>query len=207
MSERKYYCVCDDDSKFETMTKEQILTAIAQAMETGEIGNCDTGFITTIKETNSGEHLKFWIGTRAQYNAVRVKDGYCLYIISDDTTKEDFERSVTSINERLTALETKQSVRFENWETTLENNGSSSHDCGGTVTMVIVTARYKNAGPIMTGTWTPATSGMENLFYGKLGANNSLDNWNTTVTISGSKVTVTRGAAGNITYYCTAVIV
>ena len=202
-----YYVICDDDSKHESMTKEQILAAITQAIETGSIGNCDTGFVTKIKETNSGEYLTFWVGTRAQYNAVRVKDGRCLYVISDDTTKEDFERSVTSINERLTALETKQSVRFVNWETTLENNGSSTHDCGGTVTMVLVTARYKNDGPIITGTWTPATSGMENLFYGKLGTNNAIDNWNTTVTISGSQVTVPRGAAGNITYYCTAVIV
>ena len=31
MSERKYYCYCDSNCKFETMTKEQILAAIEQA--------------------------------------------------------------------------------------------------------------------------------------------------------------------------------
>lgn len=36
MSGRKYYCYCDSNCKFETMTKEQILAAIAQAAAGGE---------------------------------------------------------------------------------------------------------------------------------------------------------------------------
>ena len=41
---RKYYCICESNCKFETMTKEQILAAIAQAVETGSVGDVDTGF-------------------------------------------------------------------------------------------------------------------------------------------------------------------
>lgn len=85
MSERKYYCMCDSNCKFETMTKEQILAAIAQAVETGSVGNCDTGFITKVKETNSGGYVTFWVGTQAQYNAVAEKESNCMYIITDDT--------------------------------------------------------------------------------------------------------------------------
>lgn len=36
MSGRKYYCYCDSNCKFETMTKEQILSAIAQAAAGGD---------------------------------------------------------------------------------------------------------------------------------------------------------------------------
>lgn len=88
-SERKYYCFCEDNCKFETMTKEQILAAIAQAVETGSIGNCDTGFITKVKETNSGNYITIWVGTHAQFNAIETKATNCLYIFTDDTTTAD----------------------------------------------------------------------------------------------------------------------
>lgn len=86
---RKYYCMCDSNCKFETMTKEQILAAIAQAMETGVVGDVDTGFVTKLKELNTGSAVTVWVGTRAQYNAITEKAGNCLYIITDDTTSED----------------------------------------------------------------------------------------------------------------------
>lgn len=86
---RKFYCMCDSNCKYETMTKEQILAAIAQAVETGSVGDCDTGFITKVKETNSGGYVTFWVGTQAQYNALAENELNCLYIITDDTTKAD----------------------------------------------------------------------------------------------------------------------
>lgn len=89
MSERKYYCLCESNCKFETMTKEQILAAIAQAIETGSVGDVDTGFVTKLKDMNYGTALTVWIGTRAQYNAITERAKNCLYIITDDTTSED----------------------------------------------------------------------------------------------------------------------
>jgi hypothetical protein len=73
------------------MTKEQILAAIAQAVETGSVGNCDTGFITKVKEQNSGGSVTFWVGTQAQYNALEEKASNCMYIITDDTTTADMK--------------------------------------------------------------------------------------------------------------------
>lgn len=100
----------------------------------------------------------------------------------------------------------RNNVRFESWNIALANNASNAQTCAGTVVAVIVAARYKNTGPILTGVWTPQTSGMENAFYGYLG-DNVLDKWQTTVTISDKTVTVTRGGDGSITYYCTAIII
>jgi hypothetical protein len=87
--EKKYYCYCDSNCKYETMTREQILAAIAQAVETGSVGNCDTGFITKLKEQNGGNGVTLWVGTQAQYNAIATKAQNCLYIITDDTTCDD----------------------------------------------------------------------------------------------------------------------
>ena len=89
MSERKYYCLCDSNCKFETMTKEQIIAAITQAMETGSVGNVDTGFVTKIKEMNRGEPLTFWVGTTAQYNALPEIVTGCMYIITDEKSAAD----------------------------------------------------------------------------------------------------------------------
>lgn len=97
MSERKYYCFCGSNCKYETMTKEQILAAITQAVETGSVGDCDTGFVTKLKEQNAGNYVTFWVGTQAQYNAIETKATNCLYILTDDTTKEDFEKFADDI--------------------------------------------------------------------------------------------------------------
>lgn len=92
MSERKVYCLCDANCKHETMTKQQIMTAIAQAISTGVVSDIDAGFITKVKENNGGRYVSFWVGTQAQYNAIEYPEANCLYIITDDTTKEDLEK-------------------------------------------------------------------------------------------------------------------
>lgn len=110
MSERKYYVLCENNCKFESMTKEQILTAIEQAISTGEIGDCDTGFITRIKEQNNGAGLTFWVGTQAEYNALDPKVNNCFYIITDDTTTADIAREIETLKERLSPVEEKQNT-------------------------------------------------------------------------------------------------
>lgn len=83
MSDRKYYCFCDSNCKFETMTKEQIMAAIAQAAQSGLVFDEDAAFITKVKEANAGNLLSFWVGTQAQYNALQTIDSKCYYIITD----------------------------------------------------------------------------------------------------------------------------
>lgn len=93
--EKKYYCFCGSNCKYETMTKEQILAAIAQAVATGSVGDCDTGFITKVKETNNGGYVTFWVGTQAQYNALETHEKGCMYIFTDGTTDADIAAALT----------------------------------------------------------------------------------------------------------------
>lgn len=95
---RTYYVISDDNCKFESMTREQILAAITQAIEQGDISDIDTGFVTKLKEMNRNNALKFWIGTTAEYNAIQTKETNCFYILSDDTELDDLETAISSIN-------------------------------------------------------------------------------------------------------------
>lgn len=70
MSEKKYYLVCDDDNRFEGMTKEQIIAAIAEA--TGYLPSGADAVITKIKESNANKALTFWLGTETEFNALGV---------------------------------------------------------------------------------------------------------------------------------------
>lgn len=106
MSERTYYCFCDANCKHETMTREQILTAITQAASGSPVIDPDAGVITKVKEMNAGGYVTFWVGTQAQYNALQGNIAQnCFYIITDDTTKEDFEAALDEQRTRIDSLE------------------------------------------------------------------------------------------------------
>ena len=114
MSGRKYYCFCDSNCKFETMTKEQILAAIAQAAETGLTIDEDAAFITKVKEMNAGGMVSFWVGTQAQYNALESVDKSCVYIITDSKKEEELQAKLQEI--KSIAEERPQAVLL--WENT-----------------------------------------------------------------------------------------
>ncbi len=104
---RKYYCFCEANCKFETMTKEQILAAIAQAAETGLVFDADAAFITKVKEGNAGNNLTFWMGTQAQYNALVLKgekDPKCFYILTDCDAPAELTQKVKDLQNRLDSL-------------------------------------------------------------------------------------------------------
>lgn len=107
MADRKYYVFCEDNCKFESMTKEQILTAITQAVETGSIQDVDTGFVTKIVEQNRQIALSFWVGTSAEYNAIENKAANCFYIITDDVIKADLLNEINTLKSSLEAAEAK----------------------------------------------------------------------------------------------------
>lgn len=93
---KKYYVMCGNKCLYEGMTKEQILTAIQQAISTGEIKDVDTGFITKVKEQNRGVALSFWLGTTAEYNAIKAAGKVvqnCLYILTDETFAADMQNA------------------------------------------------------------------------------------------------------------------
>lgn len=94
---RKYYCFCDANCKHETMTKEQILAAIAQLLEGGAVYDPDAAVVSKVKESNAGQTVTFWRGTAAQYNAIEEKDPNCFYIVTDDTTLSDISNIIAEI--------------------------------------------------------------------------------------------------------------
>lgn len=104
--ERRYFVICEDNCKFESMTKEQIIEAIAEA--TGETPvHIDDAFITKIKELNANNQLKWWVGTEAQYNALEEKDLTTLYIIYDASEYDDLLVEIQELQAQIEALNEK----------------------------------------------------------------------------------------------------
>lgn len=131
MDGRKYYVLCGINCKFESMTKEQILTAIAQAVETGEIKDVDTGFVTKIKEQNRGAALSFWIGTTAEYNALEEKTANCFYICTDDTTGDDLKKSIDELREGINgAIEHTNNLATYEVRLTMEGGKAAPYGTG-----------------------------------------------------------------------------
>lgn len=91
----------DSKSNFESMTKEQILEAIAQAIQTGQIAELDTGFITILKEINKGKALRFWVGTSAEFNALEQQETNVLYIKIDDTSAQDISAALQAMGDEI----------------------------------------------------------------------------------------------------------
>lgn len=125
-NERKFYCLCEHNCKFETMTKEQILAAITQAVEAGAIGDVDKGFVSRVVEQNKQGTLYFWVGTQAEYNALETIASDCHYFITDDSTKADIYATIAQFADYLKAVEEKTNafgaVLFE------DTNGVAAKD-------------------------------------------------------------------------------
>lgn len=91
------YVICDQNCKFVGMTKEQILTAIMQAVESGTITNVDAGFITTLKTINN-HSIKFFYGEQAEYDALTEDQKKNVFaIITNDPTKESLTNALDAI--------------------------------------------------------------------------------------------------------------
>lgn len=100
MATPKVYVICDNNCKFESMTKEQILAAIVQAVNEGTIGDIDTGFITVVKTIN-GTPLSFFVGSQAEYNELSEEQQKNLFaIITDDRTKEALFAAINEASQK-----------------------------------------------------------------------------------------------------------
>ena len=111
MADRKYYVLCQSNCKYESMTKEQIIAAIAEA--TGKTPtDIDAAFISKIKEINKGATVQIWIGETAEYNALVAngeKRGDVIYIKTDDSALADlqnyFTQEINRVNNEVAQLE------------------------------------------------------------------------------------------------------
>lgn len=107
MATPKVYVICDQNCKFEGLTKEQILTAIYNAVNNGTVGNIDAGFISTIKTIN-GLPLRFFVGEAAEYNALTDAEKENLYaIITNDAAGEGILEAIDSLKTYTDELDRK----------------------------------------------------------------------------------------------------
>lgn len=101
--ERTYYVLCDDNCRFEGMTKEQIIEAIAEA--TGATPtHIDDAFITKLKEQNANKALKFWLGTTAQYNAIEEPEENVFYILTDENFADDVDAEIEALRDEINGI-------------------------------------------------------------------------------------------------------
>lgn len=112
VDEKNVYAVDEYKNQFLTMTKEQILTAIINAVNKGEIGNIDAGFVTKIQEMNDLQALRIWVGTMAEFQALEEKDAETLYLFTDDPTVTEIEQKLTELEQELDLL-TQRVVALE----------------------------------------------------------------------------------------------
>ena len=112
VDEKNVYAVDEYKNQFLTMTKEQILTAIINAVNKGEIGNIDAGFVTKIQEMNDLQALRIWVGTMAEFQALEEKDTETLYLFTDDPTVNEIEQKLTELEQELDLL-TQRVVALE----------------------------------------------------------------------------------------------
>ena len=119
MSEKKYFCLCGSNCKYETMTKEQIIDALAAATPAAHIedgvlyltldGGADVGedaaFITQIREGNAGGNVSVWVGTEAEFNALspavkadafvaRIDESGKVYVCKDDSFMQLLKKAI-----------------------------------------------------------------------------------------------------------------
>ena len=106
MADVNVYVFSGDNCKYESMTKEQILAAIQQAVSTHEITDVDTGFVTKIKERNQNKQLQFWVGKQSEYEAIPTKDENTFYIVTDDSSFDDIADAVNQMQADVGSMQT-----------------------------------------------------------------------------------------------------
>lgn len=115
-----YNVIRGDGVFFEGMTKEQIISAIAEA--TGKtVEDIDSAFITKLKEINKGNALRLWMGTNAEYNKIEPKEDDVLYYVTDDTFVEDISSAIVDMQNKIDANYDSLTEDFNALESGLEN--------------------------------------------------------------------------------------
>lgn len=120
MATPKVYALCDANCRWETMTREQILTAIMQAVNEGSIGNVDAGFIQTVLTINNQE-LRFFYGEQSAYDALSDAQKQGTYaIITNDGFRDGVESAIKALQEDVESLQAQQTILGEKIDNTVD---------------------------------------------------------------------------------------
>ena len=105
------------DGKLQLLCEnDNVLAETSYYQPDGDTACCDNGdgtiTVKGIKNANAPDGKKFrvWVGTTAEYNAIRVKDPCTLYWLTDDTTYEEFAQRLFDAEKKIESLNNKNSV-------------------------------------------------------------------------------------------------
>lgn len=121
-----HYVHDEKNNRIEALSKEEIYTLLAEAIQEGELPSVDedTAFVTMFKSIVDGKTYKMAFCTQAQYNQLEAQGllvANAYYIITDDETYDDI---ITYIDNKETSLleniSTKVPINFN--DGTIENN-------------------------------------------------------------------------------------
>lgn len=79
-----------------------------------------------VKELNKGYKQDFWVGTKAEYNAIQTKIPTCLYIVTDDIATSEYVTATDVQNAINTYKETVDAALLQ-----LNNHASSKNNPHG----------------------------------------------------------------------------
>ena len=95
------YALDAGGNKIATLTTAQILEAIAEAIETGQVPSELKAFIDAVQEQNKAKSLKFWLGTQAEFLALESTSDDIIYFINDSTNLRDLANALEQLEEQL----------------------------------------------------------------------------------------------------------
>lgn len=95
------YALDAGGNKIATLTTAQILEAIAEAIETGQVPSELKAFIDAVQEQNKAKSLKFWLGTQAEFLALESTSDDIIYFINDSTNLRDLANALERLKEQL----------------------------------------------------------------------------------------------------------
>ena len=125
MSDETVFALDEGENKRESMTKEQILAAIANAITTGQVTGDYTAFIEMIKEQNKGAGVKIWLGTQAELLALPEIDENTIYYVTDMSTMADLDAALTTLKQQLSSGDFKVGAADKATNVTTNINGKA----------------------------------------------------------------------------------
>lgn len=139
-----HYIHDDLNNRIEGLSKEEIYALIDEVIASGELPtDAQTAFVTALKSIVDGNPYKIGFCTQAEYNELEAQGELvvdALYIITDDTTEQDIEQEIATINARLDDIEERittglrvnvQNINcafnFSYWESSSSSYSAGSH--------------------------------------------------------------------------------
>lgn len=104
-----FFVIDENNNRIEAFDKEGVLAVLAQAIADGSLSGitADSAFVSKLKCCVTGGTNRVAFVTQAKYNELKASDSLladCLYIVTDDTTAEDMDATLSELSETVNAV-------------------------------------------------------------------------------------------------------